>query len=334
MNGLILRLRLQIFILLLALAAGSLAPAHAEIKREGRFAASAACPAYLSFRKSSNPGNVRLEPGQVYDVLAQNIDDPSHYRITVPGASPEKRWVEIGCGTLQAATANNPQPTDQSTKDQPFYVLALSWQPAFCEGARSKPECESQSTDGFYASHFTLHGLWPQPRRNQYCRVSETEQQLSENGKWLQLPQLALTPETAKALAQAMPGTQSGLERHEWTKHGSCYPGDAESYFAQSLRLLEAVNDSPVQAFVAANRGKQVRTSDLRAAFDAAFGPGAGERVRVACRDDGSRRLIVELTIGLRGDVAAGTDIKTLMAAAPMTDPGCPGGIIDPVGFQ
>ncbi|MGO7565546.1 hypothetical protein ACC754_41935, partial [Rhizobium johnstonii] len=28
--------------------------------------------------------------------------------------------------------------------------------------------------------------------------------------------------ETKTALAKAMPGTQSGLERHEWVKHGTC----------------------------------------------------------------------------------------------------------------
>src|SRR3546814_10932851 len=52
-----------------------------------------------------------------------------------------------------------------------FFVLAVSWQPAFCETRPAKPECVTQDEDRFDASHFALHGLWPQPRGNVYCGV-------------------------------------------------------------------------------------------------------------------------------------------------------------------
>src|SRR3546814_1497468 len=42
-----------------------------------------------------------------------------------------------------------------------FFVLAVSWQPAFCETRPAKPECVTQDEDRFDASHFALHGLWP-----------------------------------------------------------------------------------------------------------------------------------------------------------------------------
>ena len=51
-------------------------------------------------------------------------------------------------------------------------ILSLSWEPAFCEGHANKRECASATPSGFDATHFTLHGLWPQPRRKQYCNVS------------------------------------------------------------------------------------------------------------------------------------------------------------------
>src|SRR3546814_5265076 len=52
-----------------------------------------------------------------------------------------------------------------------FFVLAVSWQPAFCETRPAKPECVTQDEDRFDASHFALHGLWPQPRGNVSCGV-------------------------------------------------------------------------------------------------------------------------------------------------------------------
>ena len=51
-------------------------------------------------------------------------------------------------------------------------MLAVTWQPAFCQLHARKPECGSQTSDRFDATHFTLHGLWPQPRAKEYCGVS------------------------------------------------------------------------------------------------------------------------------------------------------------------
>lgn len=218
---------------------------------------------------------------------------------------------------------------------EPFYVLALSWQPAFCEGLPDKAECKRLTAKSFEATHLSLHGLWPQPRRVAYCNVS-SEQIAADNAhRWENLAEPDLTPETKAELDQAMPGTRSLLERHEWIKHGTCYPGGvAETYFADAIRMTLAINDSPVQGFLAANIGKTVRGSDLRTKFDEGFGKGSGDRVRLACKDDGGRRLIVEITIGLRGNITAGTAASELIAAAELTDPGCPAGVIDPVGLQ
>ncbi|MBI1981762.1 MAG: ribonuclease T, partial [Methylocystis sp.] len=58
------------------------------------------------------------------------------------------------------------------------------------------------------------------------------------------------------------------------------------------------------------------------------------DRVRVNCKKDAGRNLIVEMTIGLVGDVGADSRLADLIAASPETDPGCPRGIVDPVGLQ
>jgi ribonuclease T2 len=131
-----------------------------------------------------------------------------------------------------------------------------------------------------------------------------------------------------------MPGTQSSLERHEWLRHGTCYSEPADAYFADALAMLEAVNASAVRELFAQNIGKQLTQQQVRTAFDTAFGKGAGQRVRLACQQDGNRRIITELTIGLTGDIGSAADFKRLIMAARSTDGGCDAGTVDKVGLQ
>jgi ribonuclease T2 len=131
-----------------------------------------------------------------------------------------------------------------------------------------------------------------------------------------------------------MPGTQSRLERHEWTKHGTCYGASQEDYFRHAIAAIEGINGTAVRDFFAANVGQQVTLQQIRAAFDQAFGDGAGLRVRVACKDDGGRRLITELTIGFGAPVADADRLADIIMASGPTDGGCTAGVIDPVGLQ
>jgi ribonuclease T2 len=312
------------------LSLGASSSSFADEPMAGTFRATSACPALLSIRKETNPGNAETAAGTAYELLARNRKKATHFRITVPGAEPPERWVEARCGAIETKPA-----AAKPSGAKPEYVLAISWQPAFCEGARGKPECRSQTNGRFDASHFTLHGLWPQPGTNVYCGVSAQERLASADSRWRELPPLELTPATQAALETAMPGSMSFLERHEWVKHGSCYPGrDPETYYRDSLRLLGAINASPVRQLMAERIGKTVTANEIRARFDQAFGPGAGERVRIACRDDGSRRLIAELTIGLKGDIPGGAALADLIRAAPISEPGCPSGMVDAPGQQ
>ncbi len=212
------------------------------------------------------------------------------------------------------------------------YVLAISWQPAFCETAERRPECTSQTKERFDASHFALHGLWPQ--RVEYCDVSRDQQLTDRDGDWRDLPAPELGKATAAKLREMMPGTQSALDRHEWIKHGTCYGEPAEAYFVDALAMLEAVNASAVRDLFVRSIGKELTQKQVRDAFDIAFGRGAGQRVRLACERDGNRRIITELTIGLTGEITASADYKRLTMAARPTNGGCDSGIVDAVGLQ
>ncbi len=310
--------------------------AIAQVKLEGSFIARKDCPAVQSIKRQTNAGEVSVAGGQSYALKGKNRDNASHYLIEVPGAVPVQRWVEVSCGTIdeQTASPNEKQPPVADSKDGPFYILALSWQPAFCEAHADKKECKFASADDYVANNFALHGLWPQPRSNVMCNVSAADKALDDNHRWEKLPAPQLSAATMAALGKVMPGTQSMLERHEWIKHGTCYSITAEQYFRDSVRLVEAVNASPVQALISANVGKMIKTVDLRAAFDEAFGKGAGLRVRVACERDKNRLLVTEITIGLRGDIPGGAALDELILASTPTEAGCPAGIIDPAGRQ
>jgi ribonuclease T2 len=215
------------------------------------------------------------------------------------------------------------------------HVLAVSWQPAFCETRPRLPECRSQTADRFDASNFALHGLWPQPRSQAYCGVDERTVAQDKRRRWRDLPWERLDDDLWSRLRQAMPGTRSGLHKHEWIKHGTCYDGaGAAEYFEDSLKLLDALNRSEVRDLFAGNIGRELNGDEIRAAFDRSFGAGAGERVRISCKNDGPRRLIVELTIGLSGRIEPDSDVAAHILAADATDPGCPGGVVDPVGNQ
>lgn len=231
--------------------------------------------------------------------------------------------------TLFIAGAAGAQETGGRTR----FILAASWQPAFCETNQRKAECKSQTKDRFDATNFSLHGLWPM--RKNYCGVSGSVQSTDKAGDWNELPAVEISPQTIAALDKAMPGTQSGLERHEWIKHGTCTGMSADAYFGDAVRLVGELNASAVRDLFAANIGKPLSAGAIKAAFDKSFGPGAGDRVKMSCRRAGGNRLISELTIGLSDNATSenDTDLRSLIQGAGRTSFGCNEGMVDAVGF-
>jgi ribonuclease T2 len=310
----------------------------AEVPLSGSFLATKECPAFQSFRKGTNPGGVKIESGHSYPLLAKNAPNATHYRVRIESASPPERWVSADCGIYKEENVGSQTPEtagDSSPEMQTRYVLSVGWEPGFCESHANKSECESERSDAFDATHFTLHGLWPQPRRREYCDVPQELIEADRRGNWQALPTVDLSKETRDHLAVVMPGTRSLLDRHEWIRHGTCYGGDAETYFRQAMSLVDAVNSSPIQSLFASNVGREISMGAIKDAFNLAFGAGAGDRIRLACKRDGSRRLITEITIGLGARPDGGAaQLTDLIKTSSPTDSGCPGGIVDPVGYQ
>lgn len=223
-----------------------------------------------------------------------------------------------------------------SSKDDLQYVLAFSWQPAFCENAQRKQECKTQTRSRYDASHFSLHGLWPQPGSNIYCNIHQKEVANDKNRKWNKISMARLPQDIWNELRKVMPGTQSSLHKHEWLKHGTCTNATPADYYKTSIDLMNQINTSELRSLFINNLGKNLTAVQIRNSFDASFGKSAGQRLRMSCRKDkdSGRQLIVEITLGLSDPFKVNSKLDKLIQQAPVTDPGCPDGIVDIAGFQ
>ncbi|MEP2947524.1 MAG: hypothetical protein ABJN11_13455 [Lentilitoribacter sp.] len=229
---------------------------HASETVTGLFEAQSACEATRKLN-SGNPGNVKLEVGEIYDLLAINSAEPSHFLIEIPDA-PEttKRWVGVECGdtalddpdrvlTLKPISAEekktaqardekkadkkvNAKPLQGIERDSIENLMAASWLPTFClssAGQRAK-ECRNLDNRDVYASQFSIHGLWPNDLDDDAIYPCYCDQKipLRCNERRKPVASIDIPADLRNALQTKMPGIQSGfLHRHEWTKHGTCY---------------------------------------------------------------------------------------------------------------
>ena len=313
-----------------------------QVNLQGYLIALSDCQANKK-KDSDNPGNVRLERLHAYEMIARNATPGTHYQVKVPGApETDRRWVAMTCGAYAPQSAlviAGPLPGGGGglpsglAPNSIEYVLAASWQPGFCAtpAGQNKAECVSQTADRFDATHFSIHGLWPDDLDDKrifpcYC---DRGAPVTCGGSQARDTSIDLPAPVLADLTVAMPGVQSGLHLHEWPKHGACYEDDKtgadsganpEEYFTETMRLLEQLNESPVQALFAGNLGGTVSRAQIEAAFNAAYGAGAGDRVLIRCSNASGGRIISELWIGLKGEIGPGSDLGDLISAAPPTD--------------
>ena len=296
-------------------------PLLASEKLDGTFTLTKGCKAYSSIRKQSNP--IELKKGKQYRVVAKNKPAATHYRVVVSDSRSQNNWVAVECGKLdgKAAPVTAERASSSGAKD---YLLALSWQPGFCLTHGSKKECKAGDSGDYSASHLSLHGLWPQPRDNAYCGVSETDRSIDRKGRWDLLKPLTLSSSTKKDLTKAMPGFVSLLQRHEWVKHGTCYSSTAEEYYADSVHLTKQINLTSLDEMMTKNKGKSITLSAIQKNIAESLGKDAASRVALRC---GRKNQITELWIGLRGDVKK-TSIDKLMAQGKAPQSNCKSGLV------
>jgi len=283
--------------------------------------ATQSCPAYNNMRHTTNTNNIKLKVGEKYRILDHR---KGQILTLIKGEQIAQRWVDEECFSNSKST---PKETIKSTKKTSKQnLLAISWQNAFCQLHQYKKECKSMKIGDFASSHFVLHGLWPQPKNNQYCNIDKKQIGMDKNKQWNRLNRLDLTPQVREDLKKYMPGYSSNLHLHEWVKHGSCYGTDANQYYKDAINLLSQINNSKVQKYFANHIGEVVKLSDIRKVFDSEFGKDTGKRVAMNC----NRGLITELWLY----IGSGSDkLSELLKRGKITKSRCFKGKIDPVGF-
>ena len=100
-----------------------------------------------------------------------------------------------------------------------YYLLSLSWSPAFCLSDPGAAECSGPRRFGFI-----VHGLWPQYEKGwpENCNV---HQQVPDN--------------VVSAISDIMPAR--GLVHHEWSAHGTCSGLDPTDFFALLRRAYAGI---------------------------------------------------------------------------------------------
>lgn len=224
----------------------------------------------------------------------------------------------LACVSHEAA-ARRDYPIDPSCQlpnKEDSYKLAVSWQPAFCESHRGKPECKITDTTVYQAAHFTLHGLWPNKRE---CGVNygSCGQYKKPARSFCDYAPVPMKAETVKNLGEIMPSVAGGscLDRHEWYKHGTCQTDwDADGYFATATRLVKEFNDNGIADFMKQNTGKTVSTAAFLQIVDKSFGKRASQRLNLGCDRDGN---LVDVFINLPKDIPANVALADLIQQAP-----------------
>lgn len=310
----------QVFLIIVTL--GYFQSVWAE-KTSGEFTAQQTCPAYVSKNKSTNPDNAKILTGSKYtitEVLTAN--NPGWYRVVVPTANPQERWVNASCGQAQLSGGggggdnnDNGGGSCNTAGQGDSYVLALSWQPAFCETKPDKAECKITDPKVYQAKHFTLHGLWPNKKScgTHYGFCGDVKNQKSN---FCDYPAVQLDDVPRTSLAEVMPSVTAGscLERHEWHKHGTCAQWSLEDYFDLAADLTRQFNDAGMAYFMNRRIGQQVRTDDFINRVTAVLGAAAKDRIKLNC----NQGMLVEIQLNLSASLTPGIDLEKLLPDAPV----------------
>ena len=172
---------------------------------------------------------------------------------------------------LLFAVSANARHRNRASSGEPgdfsYYLLSLSWSPAFCLSSPNSAECTSPRRYGFI-----VHGLWPQNEKGwpENCDVRS------------QVPD-----DVAKGISDLMP--VRGLINHEWTAHGSCSGLDPAAFFGLVRR---AYNEIIIPAeFSQPSKSIEQSPAAVVSAFQHANSKLPPLSVVVTCSGQGTARL-------------------------------------------
>ena len=171
------------------------------------------------------------------------------------------------CAALSASARHRSHDSDAQPGAFDYYMLSLSWSPAFCLSSPGAAECSGPRRYGFI-----VHGLWPQNEQGwpQYCNVH-----------------VPVSDEVVQGIADIMPARQ--LVYHEWSAHGTCSGLDPAAFFALVRRAYSNIKLPPQLAD--ARQQLQQSPESLAGAFADANPSLAAQSVVVTCSGQSVPRL-------------------------------------------
>ena len=127
------------------------------------------------------------------------------------------------CASSSAAARHRSRASSSEVGDFSYYLLSLSWSPAFCLESPGSAECGGSRRYGFI-----VHGLWPQNEKGwpEHCSAHS------------EVPESVV-----QGISNLMPAR--GLVYHEWSAHGTCSGLEPAAFFDLVRRAYEKLSIPP-----------------------------------------------------------------------------------------
>jgi ribonuclease T2 len=125
----------------------------------------------------------------------------------------------VAGGTMGAAARHRHHASGAQPGAFDYYLLSLSWSPAFCLQSPASSECNGSRRYGFI-----VHGLWPQGERGWPENCAGTAQ---------------VPVSVVEQISDLMPARK--LVYHEWSAHGTCSGLNPADFFALLRRAYRSV---------------------------------------------------------------------------------------------
>jgi ribonuclease T2 len=221
--------------------------------------------------------------------------------------------VPVECGIvkdIKIAEPSKPNENNNSElcKTPDLYdsnILAMSWQPGFCEHPAhpEKKECAKMASGELVVTNITLHGLWPNLKAcgKKYANCSNTPLSLSE--------------ETISAISPWMPSFyyDAAFGKYEWEKHGTCQTArNSDAYFIHAVAAVKVVDASPIGIKIKNSIGKSVTKNELVDLVKSVHSSAANS-VAFLCKG----KYLVEIRIRLDKDFPTDGNLKSLFGPTP-----------------
>jgi ribonuclease T2 len=192
-------------------------------------------------------------------------------------------------------------------------LLAVTWSPSLCRAEASAVGCASGHVDELGRT-WILHGLWPQPRENQYCDVPKAVADRARNTHGSDMPSVEIDEDVRNSL-QPLMSDVAAMTSHEWYAHGTCSGVTPDAYFGDAAALALEVRKVLDPVFAAGIQ--RISASTVRELFDEEFGSGAGARVGLTCSNViGEGNVIFEVHLSLPPVV----DLRSAGSTLPLGD--------------